>query len=222
MEKGRSVYTFQLNCNTELIHNLVNSFLQVNKFTLQNENGEQFYRAGDAMVEGYKYFNYSISGNTLTISAWLKSLLGEIKVEQNNMNIFAMNYRNLLNSLFQEINNVNNGNIVNAINENNIGVNNNINATGISNNTNNINQFAQNFQEETQKKQEKMCEIGFWLSLLGVFLAFGGMIYGIFVYILVFYFAAQGLNTRKKGKAKVAITLTIISIIIGILWLIGG
>ena len=37
---------------------------------------------------------------------------------------------------------------------------------------------------------------------------------GIFVYIMDFYFASQGLKTRKKGKAIATIVLSIISIIV--------
>lgn len=64
------------------------------------------------------------------------------------------------------------------------------------------------------KKQEKLCEIGFWVSILGLLASFGGVVMGIFVYIMDFYFASQGLKTRKKGKAIATIVLSIISIIV--------
>ncbi|MGN1355127.1 MAG: hypothetical protein ACI4WP_00460, partial [Bacilli bacterium] len=109
MKKGRSTYTFQLNCDPNLINNLVQSYIQGNKYELQQNNGEQFYRAGDALVQGYRYFNYSISGQMLTINAWFKSALGEVPVEQNSLNMIAMDYRNSLGKLFQEIDKLNNG-----------------------------------------------------------------------------------------------------------------
>ena len=79
------------------------------------------------------------------------------------------------------------------------------------------NQFAQSFQDETTKKQEKMCEWGFWLSIFGLLASFVGVAYGVIVYILNFYFASQGLKTRKRGKAIATIVMSIISIIIIVL-----
>lgn len=32
--------------------------------------------------------------------------------------------------------------------------------------------FVNNFQEETDKKKETVCEIGFWISILGLILSF--------------------------------------------------
>lgn len=82
------------------------------------------------------------------------------------------------------------------------------------------NSFAQTFQNENLKKKETMGEIGFWLSIFGLISSFFGVAMGLVVYILDFYFASQGLKTRKKGKAIATIVLSIISIIITVLGLI--
>lgn len=230
MNKGRSVYTFQLNCEPKLVNDLICSYLQSNRYSLQTENGEKFYKTGDSMM-GYKYFNYSISGQILTIYAWLKGAFGEVQVEQNSINMFAMDYRNSLNTLFQEIIKLNNNG---GMNMNNYENQNQQNYTGngyVQNNNQmnfdprtgqpiqnmnqyNSNQFSQTFQDETLKKQEKLCEIGFWLSILGLLASFLGVAYGVFVYIMNFYFASQGLKTRKRGKAWATIILSIISILV--------
>ena len=78
---------------------------------------------------------------------------------------------------------------------------------------NNANQFAQNFQDETNKRKGKLCEIGFWISILGVLGALGGVALGLLVYVMDFYFASQGLKTKKRGKAIATIVLSIISIL---------
>lgn len=226
MNKGRSTYTFQINCDPSVANDLVQAYIQGNKFTLQNKDGEQFYRAGDAMLEGYRYFNYSINGQTLTIQAWFKGAFGDMSIEQNSLNMPAMNYRNSLGKLFQEIEKLNNG----GTNKNNNGMNFDPNTGQPLNqgyqqpmNQNygqpmqQNNQFAQSFQDETTKKQEKMCEWGFWLSIFGLLASFIGVAYGVIVYILNFYFASQGLKTRKRGKAIATIVMSIISIIIIVL-----
>ena len=241
MAKGRSTYTFNLNCDINAVNNLMQGYIQGNKFILQNNNGEQYYRAGDALVEGYRYFKYSINGQILTIQAWFKGALGEVTVEQNSLNMPAMNYRNTLGKLFEEVEKLNNG----GINMNNNGMNFDPNtAKPLNQNANNNgmnfdpntgrplnqnygqpmqqnNQFAQTFQNETLKKQEKMCEWGFWLSLLGLLASFVGVAYGVIIYMLNFYFASQGLKTRKRGKAIATIVLSIISILIIILQLMS-
>ena len=56
--------------------------------------------------------------------------------------------------------------------------------------------------------------MGFWLSIIGLLASFVGVAYGVIVYILNFYFASQGLKTRKRGKAIATIVMSIISIII--------
>lgn len=231
MKKGRSTYTFQLNCNPNIANNLVQSYISANGFKTEQKDNEFYYKAGDSMV-GYRYFNYNISGNVLTIYAWLKGTFGDIEIDQNgiaSMNMFLMNYRNSLNKLFQEINKLNNGgiNMNNNLNQNNVNnnqmnfdpmtgqpLNQNNNQQPILNNTN---QFTQTFKEETTKKQEKLCEIGFWVSIFGVLCALGGVSISVLIFIMDFYFASQGLKTRKRGKAIATIVLSILSILITIL-----
>lgn len=223
MKKGRSTYTFQLNCDPELVNNLVQSYIKGNLYELQNKNGEQFYRAGDAMVQGYRYFKYSISEQTLTIYAWFKGAFGEVPIEQNSLNMMAMTYRNSLNTLFQEIDKLNNGGS-NMNNNMNFDPNTDqpVNQNNYQQSVQNVNQFTQTFQNETTKKQEKMCEVGFWVSLFGLLCSFMGVVYGVIIYILNFYFASQGLKTRKRSKAIATIVLSIISILIIILQLISA
>ena len=81
-------------------------------------------------------------------------------------------------------------------------------------NGNNPNQFTQAFTDETTKNKEKMCEIAFWVSIVGVLISLTGVAFGLLVYVVEFYLAIQGLNTRKRWKAIAAIALSIISIII--------
>lgn len=215
MKKGKSNYNLTFNSDSTLVNNIVQSYLKESCFNMYEKKGEKYYRAGDAML-GYKGFNYSINGNNLSIEAWLDGALGDFPLEQNSLNMMAMDYRNSLNKLFQEIDKLNNG----GMNMNNNQMNYDPNTGHPINNNNNNNNFVQSFQDETMRKKEKMCEIGFWLSILGLVCSFFGIAYGIFVYIMDFYFASQGLKTRKKGKAIATIVLSIISILIIIFTLI--
>lgn len=237
MKKGKSTYTLQFRCDSNTVEQLMQSYISANGFTFTEKKGEQYFRAGDQML-GYRGLTYSISGQTITINAWLDGALGDFPLEQN-LNMMAMNYRNSLSTLFQEIENLNGGNTMNN-NVNNGQMNFDPNTgqplnqnmgqqpTGQPVNQMNVqqpqpqNQFSQTFKNENQKKQETMCEIGFWISILGLLGSFAGIMMGLFVYILVFYFASQGLKTRKRGKAIATIVLSIISILIVIIQLIGA
>ena len=210
MKKGKSNYNLTFNSDSTLVNNIVQSYLKESGFNMYEKKGEKYYRAGDAML-GYKGFNYSINGNNLIIEAWLDGALGDFPLEQNSLNVMAMNYRNSLSTLFKEIeggntmnNNVNNGQM-NFDPNTGQPINQNIQqTTGDPVNQINTeqpqNNFSQTFQDENQKKQEKMCEIGFWLSILGLVCSFFGVAYGIFVYIIDFYFASQGLKTKKEVR----------------------
>lgn len=214
MKKGRSTYSVQFNVDQNTINNLMQSYLNAENFKTYEKNGEQYFRSGDQML-GYKGLKYSINGQTLTIDTWLDGMLNNFSLENSGINVMAMNYRNSLNKLFQEVSKLNKGN--NSM-DNQFNIQNNENANIQNNNqqidANNINQFAQNFKNENIKKQETLCEIGFWISILGLFASLFGVAYGVIVYIIDFYFASQGLKTRKRGKAIATIVLSIISILI--------
>ena len=234
MKKGKSTYTLQFRCDSNSVEQLMQSYISANGFTFTEKKGEQYFRAGDQML-GYRGLTYSISGQTITINAWLDGALGDFPLEQN-LNMLAMNYRNSLSTLFQEIENLNGGNTMNN-NVNNGQMNFDPNTgqpinqnyqqtTGQPINQMNMqqpqNNFSQTFKNENQKKQETMCEIGFWLSILGLLGSFAGIAMGLLVYVMDFYFASQGLKTRKRGKAIATIALSIVSILIIIFKLVSA
>lgn len=223
MKKGKSTYTLQFRCDGNTIEQLMQSYISANGFTFIEKKGEQYFRAGDQIM-GYRGLTYSISGQTITINAWLDGALGDFPLEQNSLNMMAMNYRNSLSTLFQEIENLNGGNITNNnVNQNNGQLSLNPQPGQAINQQQPVqNQFSQSFKNENQKKQETMCEVGFWLSLFGLLCSFMGVAYGVIIYILNFYFASQGLKTRKRGKAIATIVLSIVSILIIILQLISA
>lgn len=240
MERGRSVYNFSLNCDVNKAMEIVQGYIIGNGFTLVNDNNESYYRAGDAM-RGYRYFNYRLMGNNLEISAWLKGMTGEFSLEKGGISIPIMSYRNSINELLQAIASLNaNTTSATNINANNMEnnsttrqpiyqnyPNSNLNqatTSVVQNNTgqpnysqNNSTQIAQDFQNANIKKQETLCEVGFWLSVFGIFCAFVGVYYGLILIMIIFFCAYQGLNTSKRSKAIASIVLSIISIVIMIL-----
>ncbi len=215
MKKGKSNYTLQFKGDNNTVDQLMQSYLSANGFSLIEKKGEQYFRAGDQMM-GYRGLTYSIQNQTITINAWLDGALGDFPLEQNSLNMMAMNYRNSLGTLFQEIENLNgdNNTMNNNINQNQVNYDSQTGQPINQSYQQPQNNFSQTFQNENQKKQETMCEIGFWISIVGVISSFAGIVMGLFIYIMDFYFASQGLKTKKRGKAIATIVLSIISILI--------
>lgn len=74
---ARYVKELVLNKPDDFVSFMMNDYLQKNKFSMSDWKGEPAYRAGDAMMEGYKYLKWSYSNGTLHIEAWLKGSFGK-------------------------------------------------------------------------------------------------------------------------------------------------
>lgn len=108
MKKGRSNYSFNINCDVDIIENLIQSYLVANEFKLIKKGNEQFYRAGDIILEGYRGFAYNIVGQTLQISVWFLGIFGgQYPIEKKIPNVNMINYRNSLSVLFKELEKIN-------------------------------------------------------------------------------------------------------------------
>lgn len=55
---------------------MMNDYLQKNGFSMSEWKGEPAYRAGDAMLEGYKYMKWYYDGYMLHVEAWMKGSFG--------------------------------------------------------------------------------------------------------------------------------------------------
>lgn len=201
---SRTQYSFKITGDVNAVNNALQNFLNANKFIIEEKNGEKYYKSGDAFV-GYKYFNYELNGNDLIIYAWLKGLTKEMGIEHDGMmsiNAPSLNYKKTLEPLFDQINSINNGIVNNQLVNNNE-----VNST-------------YDYKNDILKKQETMCEVGFWLSVVGLIISFFGIIYGAIIYVLCYYFAYQGLSTRKRVKSIITFVLATLSIVVIIVKLI--
>ena len=74
---ARYVRELVLNKPDDFVSFMMNDYLQKNKFSMSDWKGEPAYRAGDSMMEGYKYLKWSYSNGTLHVEAWLKGNFGK-------------------------------------------------------------------------------------------------------------------------------------------------
>lgn len=74
---ARYVKDLVLNKPNDFVSFMMNDFLNKNQFSMADWKGEPAYRAGDAMIEGYKYLKWSYADGKLHVEAWLKGNLGK-------------------------------------------------------------------------------------------------------------------------------------------------
>lgn len=73
---ARYVKDMVLNKPDDFVQFIMNDYLQKNGFSMLDWKGEPAYRAGDAMMEGFKYLKWNYVGGTLHLEAWLKGTAG--------------------------------------------------------------------------------------------------------------------------------------------------
>ena len=99
---GRYVKDLVLNKPDDFVSFMMSDYLQKNQFSMSDWKGEPAYRAGDAMLEGYKYLKWSYQNGTLHLEAWLKSGTGkEMDLEGFVATVQKKPYKASLEQLFQ-------------------------------------------------------------------------------------------------------------------------
>ena len=215
MNKGKTNYTFQFKADAEVVEDIVKGWLSANMFKLVNKYGEDFYYFYDPVMYGKRGFQYEIDGNTISVNAWTIGIGKKYyMLESGAINNMAGDaYKSLLKRLFNEISAADSADNIN------VNITSDTNGENISTETNGKD-YTQTFELENIAKREKLCNIGFVLSIIGLILSLIGVSYGLIVYLLDFYFASQGVKTEKKGKAIATIVLSIISLVITIYYIL--
>ena len=222
MNYGKTNYRFEFGGDPMGINNIIQAWLSANGFSLVNNFGETYYYYNDAW-NGNRCFQYTIEGNAVTIFAWTIGIGKKfIMLDSGALNNMAGDsYKAALQGLFTQINNYSNSGAYTdpGMSQGNSGFQENPYAQG---NVQDVAQFTDAFQQEANERNEKLCNIGFWISIVGLILSFLGIMYGVFIYILEIYFACMGLKTAKKGKAIATFIIAGISVLIIIAQLIGA
>ena len=79
---ARFIRDLELNKPTEFVTFVMNDYLTKNKFKPYNYKGEEVFRAGDALLEGFKYIKWAYDGSNFHFEAWMQgSFGGEMDLE---------------------------------------------------------------------------------------------------------------------------------------------
>lgn len=75
-EMSRYINDVLLNKPADFVTFMMNDYLQKNGFSMADYKGTPAYRAGDPMLEGYKYIVWGYNGSTLHVEAWMRGSFG--------------------------------------------------------------------------------------------------------------------------------------------------
>lgn len=206
--KGKTEYRFTVQ-DAQDAEQKIQSWLSINSFQRMQEGNIVYYRSGDVLVSGYRFFEYNINGAQLTVYAYVGSVKKPRALEGMYGAIWISEYKNQLGSLFAVLNNnvqpqqpVNNG-------------------MAQSQNQPQPQPQPQNtyakFKQDVDKKNATCAEVSFWISIVLFAASFLGFLAGAILVMLNAYLAAQGMKSDKKGKAIAAIVMTGISLVIAVL-----
>lgn len=98
---ARYIKDLQLNKPDDFVEFIMNDYLRKNQFSMSDWKGEAAYRAGDAMMEGFKYLKWSYQNGVLHVEAWLKGNFGKEMGLEGFVGVLAKKpYRESLEQLF--------------------------------------------------------------------------------------------------------------------------
>ncbi len=73
---ARYIQSVVLDKPADFVSFIMNDYLQKNGFAMSDWKGEPAYKAGDAMMEGYKFLKWSYMNGVLHLEAWMKGSFG--------------------------------------------------------------------------------------------------------------------------------------------------
>ncbi len=73
---ARYIQEIYLNQPDDFVHFIMNDFLEKNGFTLSDWKGEPAYRAGNIMLDGYRYLKWSYNNGMFHLEAWVRGTFG--------------------------------------------------------------------------------------------------------------------------------------------------
>lgn len=212
MSRAKSVFKFTVHANPAVINDVIQRYLAANQFSPKPTENANYYYFNDPMLKGKRSFEYYISGNDVTIYAYLGTYKKPRELEGFVAALPKQSYKNDLAPLFEELKRLDGG----QFNQSNMGQPN-MDQPNMAQGYGYApqpNTSVDTFVQQNMQKQETWTIVGFVVSLVGLVLSFFGVYYGVILYFLEFYCAIQGIHSRRKGLAIATIVLASVSIVI--------
>lgn len=200
---ARYVRDLVLNKPDDFVQFMMNDYLQKNSFIMSEWKGEAAYRAGDAMMEGYKYLKWYYRDGVFHLEAWLKGTFGgEWDLSGFVAVLQKKPYRESLEQLF-------------AVLQQPLPMPQNMPGQGMPG-PGNPGQPYQNTVPVHTVDNSGAATMGLVFGILSVVFAFIIPLVGIILACLGFSRARMGAGSRKSGQAKAGKVFCIIGMIAAI------
>lgn len=221
---NKSRFTFTVN-DTQLALQLINSFLTTHKYTPQNTDGATWYLFNDPILTGKSGFEFSINGNEVEILAYIGTYKKPKPLDNGFVAAVAKQATlNKLQPLFNELHKLSGvgAPVQNTVDAQPVSA---VQNTAPTQATPAQPTMAQsytpaNFEEQAKVGKNKFAIIAFVCSLISLVCSCFGVAFGVIIQILIYYFAALGLKSEKKGLAIAAIVINSCALVITILMII--
>lgn len=201
MAKAKSQYNFIINADANVINQIIFDYLRANNFQQKQENGCVYYEQYNALT-GRCLFEYNIAGNQVTIWAYVGSYKSPKELSGFVGALPKQAYRDSLQLLFNHLEALNHPQ-------------NNAPQQQAFDYQPNMQQ-ANAFEQQSKKSRDNWTIAGFVISIVGLFLSFFGIVYGVIIIVLEYYLGITGLKSNRKGLAVATIVLSSISLLITI------
>lgn len=215
----KTEYKFNFSVDASIIENTIQLWLVANGFSKYEKDELNCYRQGDALVQGYKFFEYYINGNELSILGCIGSVKHPKSLDNKFVGVLAIApYRKLISNLLEELKKVNekggNSDDSNVKNETTQSQNDNLNPQNQNNKQDDMQSAINKFKDQNNKTWGNWTIFAFVMSILSLIMSIFGYMFGVIIIILVYYVAINGLKTTKKGLAIASIAITSVSLFI--------
>lgn len=218
---AKTEYKFE--CNKNVAENIIMQFLKANNYKeLVTKDGKKYYKYSDALVAGF--LEYEFQNDMVIIYAYIRSEKRPMALDNSLIAVMAKShYKDIIQSLLKALSNPNaeilekKGGENMEENEKKVEVPEVNKETEVKQETaDTYNQFAQ----ESEKSKEGFAVAAFVISIVGLILSCFGWGLGVIIIMLEYYFAIQGLKSKKKGLAITAIVLASLALLINIISII--
>lgn len=211
----KTAYKFE--CNKNVAENIIMQFLKANSYKERvTKEGKKYYQYSDALVKGF--LEYEFQNNMVTIYAYIRSEKRPTPLDNSLIAVMAKShYKDIIESLLEALSNSNIEILKKEGGENMEENEEKVEATEVNKETTDTyNQFKQ----ENEKSKEGFAIAAFVMSIVGLILSCFGWGLGVIIIMLEYYFAIQGLKSKKKGLAITAIVLASLALLINIITII--
>ncbi len=187
MSKGRTTYVVKVD-DAEKAEEKIKDYMKAYKFKPYEKKGAKCYRGGDAML-GYKFFNYWIDGNEVTLQGWTHGAAGDFDLDTVAAMTVGRPFRDSLQKLIKSMD-------AKEIETKNVAskkaktaeV---AKAEEKSGKTSSNKKSMSEFESSATKTDEKFCIAGFVIALISLALVLfsESFVPGWLFYVLAYYFA---------------------------------